>query len=806
VNGHPGTLDLRLAVPAAIAWVAVGLLISAPHLLGGAAVALWGAAVACCCGAALLRGRVRTVLLGLIVALAAAALLVSVAAVRAPQRQPAVLLEAARAGRFITATAVTNQTVPIHPVPSGTAPNRTSIRPERPPFAATLRSVTLGGRTVDVDVPVTVFSDGSDRTVGIGSTLTLGGTLSATDPADDIAFRFFATRSPVVAEPPPWYLDWANALRARFRDAAGTLPGAGGDLLPGLAIGDTSAVGVTLDAAMKATALSHLTAVSGANCAVVIALVMLAGAALGMPRAWRVAASVVTLLGFVVLVTPEPSVLRAAVMATLVLGAMIGGRPMRGVPTLALASLALLVNDPWLARSYGFILSVLATGGLLVLSGPLARVLSRWLPLWLAAMLAIPLAAQLACQPVLILLNPSIPTYGVLANVLAEPAAPVATVLGLVSCVLLPVLPVVGQFLAQLAWLPSAWIAAVAGFFAGLPGAAIPWAEGMVGVALTAVVTVLLLTVLLLRSSLRGPGVRRGASITLAVVLAGCLGATAGDVVRERLARPGDWQIAVCDVGQGDAVLVRSLGQVALVDTGRDPRLLLACLDSLGIARIDLLVLTHWDMDHVGGTSAVFGRVTRAMIGPSDGSPAAVIGGQLADSGASVGQVAKGLTGRLGELGWEVLWPRAHLGSVQPGNDASVTVRFSGVGDCSRGCLSAIFLGDLGNRPQALMMAANRIGHVDVVKVAHHGSADQNPGLYAALRASVGVIGVGLANGYGHPTDTLLRILAHEGTLATRTDLEGMTLLSPRGDGSVSVWTEHPLPAGAQPTPRRTVP
>jgi competence protein ComEC len=220
-----------------------------------------------------------------------------------------------------------------------------------------------------------------------------------------------------------------------------------------------------------------------------------------------------------------------------------------------------------------------------------------------------------------------------------------------------------------------------------------------------------------------------------------------------------------------------------------------ACLDNLGITRIDLLVLTHWDMDHVGGTSAVFGRVTRALIGPTDGSPAAAIGTQLAESGADVSQASQGLTGRLGDLGWEVLWPRARLGSVQPGNDASVTMRFKGVGTCAAGCLSSLFLGDLGDRPQALMAAANRIGRVDVVKVAHHGSADQNPGLYAALHATVGVIGVGLDNGYGHPTDKLLGILADVGTLPTRTDLEGMALLSPGPGGSVSVWTEHPLPA-----------
>ena len=785
----PMTVDLRLATPVVVAWVSAGVLIGLPRLLPGAALLLWGAAALFLLFALALRGRGRAVLGALVVALAATALVLSIASVRAPDRQPAVLIEAAQAGRFVSATATVTQIVQTGAVAAG---QRQAM------FSATLGSVTIGssahGSIVRaVHVPVTVFADLPDVTIGIGATVTVAGTLSATDPADEIAFRLFAARGVRVDSAAPWFLDWANTLRSGFRDAAGTLPGDGGDLLPGLAIGDTSAVGLPLDSSMKATSLSHLTAVSGANCAVVIALVMLAGRAFGLPRSWRVILSVLVLLGFVVLVTPEPSVLRAAVMAALVLAALARGRPVRGVPILALASLVLLANDPWLSRSYGFILSVLATGGLLVLSGPLMRVMSRFMPLWLAAVLSIPLAAQLACQPVLILLNPSIPTYGVFANVLAEPAAPIATVLGLIACVVLPILPGLGQGIAAIAWLPAAWIAAVASFFAGLPGAALPWAEGALGVASIAVLTVLLVTVVLLR---RGRAARRLASVALALVIVAAGGVAAGESMRQHLSWPEDWQIAACDIGQGDAVLVRSLGQVALIDTGRDPKLLRRCLDDLGIARIDLLLLTHWDMDHVGGTSAVFGRVTRAMIGPTDGSAASAIGGRLADTGAAVAQVSQGLSGVLGELGWEVLWPRARLGSLEPGNDASVTLRFTGVGACASGCLSSLFLGDLGNRPQALMMAANRIGPVDVVKVAHHGSADQNPALYAALHATVGVVGVGRGNGYGHPTDLLLGILADSGTLPTRTDLEGMVLIAPAPGGGVTVWTEHPLPAG----------
>jgi competence protein ComEC len=119
------------------------------------------------------------------------------------------------------------------------------------------------------------------------------------------------------------------------------------------------------------------------------------------------------------------------------------------------------------------------------------------------------------------------------------------------------------------------------------------------------------------------------------------------------------------------------------------------------------------------------------------------------------------------------------------------------MGACANGCLTSLFLGDLGDEPQARMLAANRgLGHVDVVKVAHHGSADQDPALYERVTATVGLISVGANNRYGHPTDTLLQILARVGTIAERTDRQGMVLVSPRPKGAMSVWSERPASAG----------
>ncbi|RNE58526.1 MBL fold metallo-hydrolase [Cryobacterium tepidiphilum] len=628
------------------------------------------------------------------------------------------------------------------------------------------------------------------RGLAIGATVRMVGTLTATAPGDSTAALLFGRDPPVVTAAPPAWLSWASPVRDRFAAAAAGLPGDGAALLPGLAIGDTSAVGDDLDVAMKQSSLSHLTAVSGANCAVVIAAVMLGAALLRLARGARIALALLVLGAFVVLVTPDPSVLRASLMAVIVLASYGLGRPAGGVPALALAIIALLVVDPWLSRNYGFALSVLATAGLLVLAAPLARSLARWMPRWLATVIAIPAAAQLACQPVLVLLTPALPLYGVPANLLAAPAAPVATVLGLIACLLLPLLPGVAAGILHLAWLPSAFIAAVATTCAGLPGSQLPWPEGILGFVACLAVTVALIIVLV-----RGNAAGNRRWVTLAaVLLLGFAGSYAGSLLGSGWARargfPNDWQIAACDIGQGDAVLVRDGDAHALVDVGPDPALLTTCLATLGITHIDLLVLTHYDLDHVGGVEAVIGKVGLVLVGPPENAQDERLHTRLAAAGATVREAGAGDSGTLGGLRWRVLWPRRDAVPVITGNPASVTVTFEGRG------IRSIFLGDLGEDAQQAMMAAASPSPVDVVKVAHHGSADQSAALYRRLQATVGLISVGVDNGYGHPTRSLLGMLRASGTRALRTDQCGMILVAPGGEGgALRVWSERAPPA-----------
>lgn len=658
-------------------------------------------------------------------------------------------------------------------------------------FDAVAMSVATGTRSAQERVEIVVRVDPSDvdelGMLDVGSIVTARGAAREARPGERAVLVLWASQGVQVDRAPQGAAAVFAGLRRSLVGAVDGLPGAGAGLVPGLAVGDTSVVTAELDAAMKTSSLSHLTAVSGANCALVVGLAFAFAALLRAPRAVRVVTGLVALVGFVILVTPEPSVVRAAAMAAIAMLAVMLGRTGAGVAILSLAITVLLVADPWLALSLGFALSVVATASLLTLARPLAAGLSRVLPRALALALAVPLAAQLACGPLLVLVAPQIPVYGVVANLLAGPAAPIGTVLGLAAC-LTGALPWLQSGLAALAWLPASWIAATATTVTALPLDVLPWMEGWPGLAaLTAVgaaVAVIIAVPRSRRGSVRGT-VRASSAVLLAVVLGvgGGLGALSS--IAGRWTLPADWTVLACDVGQGDAVVLRSGGAVALIDTGPAPEPLAACLSRAGIDRVDLLVLTHFDLDHAGGAAALAGRVGTVLHGPADPEGQGAVD-TLRAAGARSIEAAAGMTGRLGAARWRVLWPAAESRAFPPGNDASVVLDVRG-----GGIPPTLLLGDLSASPQRLIEASGALAPpYGIVKVAHHGSADQDAALYVAAAPAVALFTVGAGNDYGHPRAETLDVLAGVGAHVVRTDQDGIVAAWAAGP-SVSVWRER---------------
>ena len=651
------------------------------------------------------------------------------------------------------------------------------------------------GEAARIDIAVRVQREDVDRwdQLDVGARIEASGTARAAQPGDRAVLEVRATSGIRVVSPPDGFMATTSTLRRALVAATENLPAPGAGLVPGLAVGDTSAVSAELDAAMKTSSLSHLTAVSGANCALVVGLAFGAAVLAGASRRTRVVVGLVALGGFVLLVTPEPSVVRAAVMAGVAMLGVLLGRAGVGMAVLSLSIAVLLIADPWLAGSLGFALSALATASLLLFARPLADGLARWMPRALALALSVPLAAQLACGPLLVLIAPSVPLYGVVANLLAGPAAPVATVVGLAACVAAP-LPWLQSGLTAIAWVPAAWVAGVATAFSALPGGQLPWAEGWPGAA-ALLATGSAIGVLVAVPAARDRWMRTAraaAGAIVAVVVGVAVGGAALSTVAGRWTVPDEWTILACDVGQGDAVLVRSAGRIALIDTGPDPEPLRTCLSRVGVDAIDLLVLTHFDVDHVGGVAAVAGRVRTVLHQPTaDGQDRAVLHA-LTASGAESTEARVGMAGQVGEARWRVLWPPERSRAFPSGNDASVVVEVDG-----GGLPASLFLGDLSASPQRALAASGEVRRdYDLVKVAHHGSADQDAALYETISARMALVTVGADNDYGHPRAETLDLFDAEGAAIGRTDVDGIVAVWAT-DSGLSVWREHGGRVGA---------
>lgn len=754
-------------------------------------IVLWCVVLVLVVLALLLRRTTRGGLWGaLAVAVAAAALVVGVVLAAAPLRHPPAL-EGPRHGLAtveITSFVAARESAALRGSGERDEDDRASVAVR---FSATLESFERGGDVVDAAMPVTVLAQVDDsRAHPLGERLRFDSTLVG-DPSAARAPLLIAEGPPEVLSSPPWWLGWADAVRRAFRDVADGLPGDGGDLLTGLVVGDDSELPHDLEQAMLDTGLTHLTAVSGANCAIVVGAGVAVAAAAGAGLRSRLVIGGALLVTFVVLVTPQPSVLRAAAMAAVVLVSTGLGRSRQGLAALALAVVVLLVAEPALAVSAGFALSVAATAGLLLVAAPAAALLARVMPRWLAAVIAVPIAAQVACQPILFLLEPSIALYAVPANLLAEPAAAFTTITGSVLCVLAPFCPPLAGIAGWIPWVGSSWIAAVARTLSSLPGAVIqPEGAPLVVAPLVALCCAAAVAgiVVLARRPRLGAGLLAGSLVV--VLAAAAIGV--GRTVARSVSIPGDWLVAACDIGQGDALVLRSAGHVALIDAGPDPALLEACLERLSVSRLDLVVLTHYDHDHVGGASAVVGRAGDVIVGPDPSGRGARLRDALTAGGARILPAARGHHGVLGDLRWDVLWPRG--GSRDEGNDASVTLLVTGA-------LRMLFLGDLSESAQDRLRSAGPLPTVDVVKVSHHGSADQSEALYREVHATVGLISVGAGNDYGHPTERLLGILESVGTAALRTDLGGLLLVAGT-PGRITMWSERAPPEAGRVGPR----
>ena len=765
-------LDARLLLPATAGWLAAAV------LLGSG----WWASVAVAAGSVVaaavlwrLRRRAGWCVTALGVAVVVAALgTVAGLHVRAIGSGPVAELAAADAA------------VTVRLRLAGDPVLRSSPGSRRPPYVVVrgvVERVSGRGRTDRVRTPVLVVGSADWADLRYGARVEAHGRLHPVEGGSDVAAVLSSRARPRLVVEPAWWLRAAERVRAGLRHAVAGQPEAVRGLLPALVMGDVGGLpdGVAED--FRVTGLTHLSAVSGTNLTLLLAFVVPMARLAGVRARGLTVAGLVTVVVFVVLARPQPSVLRAAVMGLVALAAMTSGGRRRGIRSLSAAVLGLLLLDVSLARSAGFALSVLATAGIVVLAPGWRDALVRWLPARFAEAVACPLAAQLACTPIVAWLSGAVSLVAVAANLLAEPAVGPATVLGFAAAGVSLVCGPVATALGWLAAWPARWILLVATHGAGLPGAAVHWPSTLPGVV------VLTAVCLLLVAGMRRLLVRPAATLPAVTLLAVAVLRPAGQLGWP----PENWVVVACDVGQGDALVVNvAPGTAVVVDTGPDPGPIDRCLRELGVRYVPVLVITHFHLDHAGGLAGVLhGRTVGEIDVTPYPSPPAEQRRVLAlagTRGTAVRPVTYGERRRVGAVSWQVLWPARvpapPAAGREPRDGQGTVVNNTSVAMLlDAGGVRVLLTGDLEEESQRAVLASGADLRADVLKVPHHGSSRQDEAFLRASGARIALVSVGLGNDYGHPAPRTMDVLARLGMTVARTDQAGSVAVVRTADG-----------------------
>ncbi|WP_083958363.1 DNA internalization-related competence protein ComEC/Rec2 [Herbidospora mongoliensis] len=624
-----------------------------------------------------------------------------------------------------------------------------------------------------LDAPVLVFARGDTWSTLLPSQhVKVSGRLGEAEPGELLAAVFMARGDPEILTPPSTSHGLAGVIRAGLREASSVLGPAERGLLPGLVVGDVTNLSEDVKADFKTAGLSHLTAVSGANLAIMGGAVLLLGRAVGLTLVWRAVLVVVAMVAFAFVARFSPSVLRALVMGTVAALALGTGRQRDGVSALSVAVLLLLLFNPGLAREYGFALSVCATAGIILLAPLWRDRMATRMPLWCAEALAVPAAAQVAVTPVLVLMSGQIGLVAIPANLFAGPAVAPATIVGFIAAITAPISMDLAQLVTRPAGLAVGWIILVADRAADVPAATIGWPGGLAGVALLVPIGIALW--------------HRGARRVSLAVAAGVLVATlvAGPVVSGW--PPSGWLMVMCDVGQGDAIVLNAGdGKGIVVDAGPEPDLVDACLDRLEIEAVPLLVLTHPHADHTGGLTGV---LRDRQVGAVVVSPRRVVNPELAARRVPEWVVTPGTTWKFGDLVVTVVAPAPDAPPKGAG-EGSVLNNASVVLHAKWPETSALLAGDLETEAESALVRS--LPQADILKVPHHGSARQDPAFLAAARSRLALISVGDGNDYGHPAASTVTTLTMLGNRIHRTDLQGDIAVVTR-EGTLAVVARGP--------------
>jgi competence protein ComEC len=564
--------------------------------------------------------------------------------------------------------------------------------------------------------------------------------------------------TPLDDPPPRWPV---RVRRESVKAMANALPPASAALLAGLLLGDRTDLPRDIDDAFRRAGVYHVLAVSGFNVAILAASVWALCRLVRLPHRPSAVIAIVVVIAFALVVGPEPSVLRAVLMAVLVLLASLLDRDASVTNSLALAALAILAVRPGDLFDPGFQLSFAATFGIVV--APLPRGM-------IAAALGASAAAQAAVLPIALSHFNQLSTIGVVANLAVVPLAGVATVMGLVAVGLSFVSETIARVAFDAVWPVLLALRGVVMLAVRTPGAVVHLpAPGWL--AVSCYVGGLAALLVWHRSRARdGRAARNPRGRRIVLLLGIALVVLAVGLAAWPLVRPADGRLrlTILDVGQGDAIVVEMPdGRALLVDAGSGgpmrldagERVVAPFLWNRGILRLAGMAVTHDDSDHAGGTAAIrrlfsIGEEWTAPNPPREPR-------------------------RFGRAAIAPLPSTTAIGARR--NEAALVLRIE------MGLASFLLASDIGVLRERELVASGARLDSTILKVAHHGSrSSTSTDLLRAVGPRLAAISVGARNPYGHPDAGVTGRLAAAGAEVYRTDRDGALIFETDG-GTLTV-------------------
>lgn len=565
---------------------------------------------------------------------------------------------------------------------------------------------------------------------------------------------------------------WARALKESVLEL---FPSDVSGLVTAVLLGDKSFLTQERSTALSRAGLSHITAVSGLHVGFLAQLLML----LSRKRRRLTAGLAIPALMLFALVTGgSPGTVRAVVMQIVLLLAPLLRRENDGPTSLSFALFLLLVWNPYAAASISLQLSFAAVAGILLFSPPVMKKLkplytrfrrTGWQRLaggacrYLCGIFAASLGAVVFTAPLSAVYFGSVSLTGVLSGLLALWAVMVIFVSGLPAALIGMILPAFGAVLSLPALLCARWVLWVAEALNGLGLAALPMGFPYFRLWLVAVY-VLLGVWLLLRKRRPSPLFPLCGGVLL---LFAAVGLTRADYAGHSLT------VTALDVGQGASTAFLIDGGAVLVDCGGNGLqnagdTAADWFQALGVSKLDLLVLTHFDADHFNGVEELFARmdIGAVVIPLLEEDPS----GRRADLVAWAAEEGTGVTAvselSQTEVGSAVftLYPPLAKGSS---NESGVSVL------CTLGDFDALITGDADASIEAMLVKYFDLPDVELLVAGHHGSKHSSSAEFlAAIAPDMAVISCG-ENSYGHPDPEVLSRLDAAGAAVLRTDTQG---------------------------------